>query len=295
MSLKHLNLALKFILMKKLTLSWIIAGIFGVTNLIGQHQLILDSIYSPNLKETKKFYVLAPKDFETKTYPVLYLLHGAWGGYKNWVEKTQISNHVHSIPVVLVFPDAGNSFYVNSVKFPERKFTDYILKDLLSYVEEKYNIDTLKRGIAGLSMGGYGAFYLASRAPQRFIFSAGLSSAFSVPGQRYDGLSESELKNPLVQMLIGAFGEPDSEVYPQFYPPEIAKTISTDKLPYFYFAHGIQDGYKDFLPAHRLLAEVLSERNIPYEYHEVPGKHDWEFWDTHVQPVLAKFLSLSNQ
>jgi len=261
--------------------------------LSGQKALILDSLYSPSIQETKKFYVLAPEDYRSTSYPVLYLLHGAWGGYKNWIEKTDIKGHASTLPMVLVFPDAGNSFYINSVQFPEKKYADYILKDLMTYAEQKYKVDTLSRGIAGLSMGGYGAFYLATKEPERFIFSAGLSSAYSVPGQRYDELTETELKNPLVQMLISAFGTPNADNYPRYYPPEIVKVLSTKKLPYFYFVHGIQDGYRDFLPAHRAMTETMAAREIPYEYHEVPGKHDWEFWDTHVRAVLRKFLELT--
>jgi enterochelin esterase-like enzyme len=55
--------------------------------------------------------------------------------------------------------------------------------------------------------------------------------------------------------------------------------------------HGIQDGYTDFLPGHRRFTDALRAKKLPYEYHEVPGVHNWVFWDTHIQGVLQAMES----
>ena len=269
--------------------------LYFIPEVDAQKTLKLDSLFSDNIGETRKFYVLHPSDYQQRSYPILYVLHGAWGRYTNWIEKTKIQDHAHDLPVILVFPDASNSFYVNSVANEDKRYADYILKDLFQYAEQKYQADTLHRGIAGLSMGGYGAFYLATKAPERFTFAAGLSSALSAPGKRYQTPTENELKNPLVQMVVQAFGMPDEEIYPLYHPPTIAANIPNESLPYFYLVHGIQDGYKDFLPAHREIAQTFSERDIAFEYHEVPGKHDWEFWNKHMPDILNKFIQLTGQ
>jgi putative tributyrin esterase len=55
------------------------------------------------------------------------------------------------------------------------------------------------------------------------------------------------------------------------------------QLPYFYLDCGTEDG---LLPFSRGFADLLLERKIPHEYRELPGKHNWEYWDAQVREVL---------
>lgn len=258
-----------------------------------QQQLILDSLYSSSINAQKKFYILVPEKADGPL-PILYLLHGGWGDYKDWTERTNLQEIVKDLPIIIVMPDAGNSFYVNSVANPEQRYTDYILDDLSDYVEKKYSVDSSRQGIAGLSMGGYGAFYLSSLQPERFLLSASLSGAIAIPGRNYEPIDSSEM-NPLIKMLIDVFGPPDSTTYKKLYPPDFAQNLNPEIVPYYYFVHGVQDHFKNFLPVHRELTEVLREKGIAYEYHEVQGKHDWKFWGKHIPEVLELFLELCEE
>jgi putative tributyrin esterase len=265
--------------------------------LFSQHILITDSLFSSSINAWKKYHVLSPENSPVdKKVPVLYMLHGGWGNYTNWIQLTKFQEYAQDMDMIFVFPDAGNSFYVNANGDKNQNYADYILKDFMGHIEQSYPVDSLRRGIAGLSMGGYGAFYLACQAPERFIFSAGLSAALAIPGDGTRALSEDELKSPVVQMLIHIFGMPDTDIYPKYYPPALAAGLDPNgKLPYFYFVHGQQDHYTSFLPAHRELTEALHKSGILYEYHEYPGKHDWEFWDMHVRGVLEKFEEITRK
>lgn len=260
---------------------------------IAQQKLILDSLYSPSINAHKKFYILIPEKVEGPI-PVLYLLHGAWGDYKNWTERTNLQEIAKDLPMIIVMPDAGNSFYINSITNPNQRYADYILYDLSDYVEKKYSVDTSRQGIAGLSMGGYGAFYLASQQPERFLLSASLSGAIAVPGRNYEPIDSSEM-NPLIKLLLDVFGPPDSTTYKKLYPPDFAQNLHPEKVPYYYFVHGVQDHFKNFLPVHRELTDVLHEKGIAYEYHEVQGKHDWKFWGKHIPEVLRLFLNICEE
>ena len=260
---------------------------------VAQQKLILDSLYSPSIDAHKKIYILVPEKADGPL-PILYLLHGAWGDYKNWTENTRLQEIAKDLPMIIVMPDAGNSFYVNSISNPSQKYADYILEDLSDYVEKKYSVDTARQGIAGLSMGGYGAFYLASLQPERFLLAASLSGAIAVPGRNYEPIDSSEM-NPLIKILLDVFGPPDSTTYQKLYPPDFAQNLNPETVPYYYFVHGIQDHFKNFLPVHRVLTEVLRQKGIAYEYHEVQGKHVWKFWGKQIPEVLELFMQLCEE
>jgi len=63
----------------------------------------------------------------------------------------------------------------------------------------------------------------------------------------------------------------------------IAERVDRDELP----AIRIDCGVDDFLlEDNRAFHQHLKEINIPHEYEEFPGEHNWDFWDTHIQEAL---------
>jgi enterochelin esterase-like enzyme len=127
-----------------------------------------------------------------RRYPVVYLLHGYQGSAKQWMsdgkdgwdirdvmDRSIASGKVHEM--IVVMPDAknklGGSFYTNSVV--NGNWEEFLAHDLVAYVDGKYR--TLARpagrGIAGHSMGGYGAILLAMKRPDVFGAVYGLSAA----------------------------------------------------------------------------------------------------------------------
>src|SRR5690606_9995444 len=81
--------------------------------------------------------------------------------------------------IVIVMPDADSSFYMNSFD-GKVKFEDFFFKEFLPHVEKTNRIirDKRYRGVAGLSMGGYGAMLYALKHPDMFTATAPLSAAF---------------------------------------------------------------------------------------------------------------------
>ena len=59
-------------------------------------------------------------------------------------------------------------------------------------------------------------------------------------------------------------------------------------MPYIYMAMGTQDAYRSFLSANRALTDLLRGAGMVYEYHETPGGHSWQYWDTEIQPLLKR-------
>ncbi len=244
-----------------------------------------DSLFAPSLGHFQRYAVVLPADYApTNKYPVLYLLHGLWGSEVDWCEKGHLTDHASRYELIVVMPDAGNSWYVNSAVNPRDRFEDFIVNDLRDTVESRYSIDTTRRAIAGLSMGGYGAFMLALRHPGMFRFAGGLSSAISLPRDLADG-------DPGIRPEDAALlGTKDSCLAHDVVV--LTRRVPADAAPYFYAAVGIQDEYRKFLPYHRTWTDSLRARGIAYEYHEVPGKHNWQFWDREIVPLLSRMAEL---
>lgn len=121
-------------------------------------------------------YDAAPK----RRYPVLYLLHGATSDPKEWLDGSyQGMNLAQSLDrqagedgFIVVMPMAdnrfGGSFYVNSRAFG--RWEDFIARELVDYVDAQFRTlpTRASRGLAGQSMGGFGALYLGGRHPDTF-------------------------------------------------------------------------------------------------------------------------------
>ena len=158
-------------------------------------------------------YVYLPPGYESSTtrrYPTLYLLHGysakssAWiaGGYQGFNLQSSMDElikegKVREMIVVAAngFNAYGGSFYTNSPV--TGNWEDVIVRDLLSYVDTNYR--TLpraeSRGIAGHSMGGYGAIMLAMKHPELFSAVYALSPCCMVMD---DDMSEANAAWPNV-------------------------------------------------------------------------------------------------
>jgi S-formylglutathione hydrolase FrmB len=234
--------------------------------------------HSASLNHDMHYLILLPRDYASGgRFPVLYLLHGLFGDYKNWDTLTHLESAAEPLPLLIVTPDADDSWYTNSATKTSDKFEDYIAKDLISEIDGKYRTIREKhaRAIAGLSMGGYGAVKFALKYPEMFAFAGSLSGAFNAP-ENLD-----ELRPDFRAKLLEVFGAAGNQTRPQNDVFVLLK--SSHNYAYFYLACGESDF---FLDTNRALAARFSALKIPYEYHETPGSHGWEYWDSALTPLL---------
>ena len=244
---------------------------------------------SAALGQERTFNILLPLDYEqsVRRYPSLYLLHGLGDNHMMWALRSNISAYAERHGVIVVMPDAGRSFYVNSAADPAAKFEDYIVKDLVDYVDSHYRTLPVRRSraVAGLSMGGYGAVFLGLKHYRRFgaigAFSGALGVAHDWPEKAQDS-ARSLRRRPEIEAL---FGEPGSDTRKERDPFLLLEKIPAAEMPFLYLACGGQD----FLIAeNRAFVELLAKKNVPYEYREIsPRVHSWDFWDDHVRVFLA--------
>ena len=248
--------------------------------------------HSAALDRGMKYRLLFPCLYEqgSERFPVLYLLHGLHGDYLDWDTRTHLERYAERYELLIVMPDADDSWYTNSATDAKDKFEDYIAKDLVSEIDGKFR--TLRsrhgRAIAGLSMGGYGALKIALRYHDDFAFAGSLSGALNAPQDLGDKRPEFR------DQLLKVFGPPGNAARADNNVLSLLKSVGTNDLPYFYLACGSAD---DHLPVNRDFAAQLSSRGAAYEYHETAGGHAWDYWDRSLQDLLkavAGVISRSN-
>lgn len=254
------------------------------------------TIKSRILKRNVKYTIYLPADYETanRSYPVVYLLHGYTDDNTGWLQFGEINRYADKAiaegtipPMVIVMPNADSSWYINSYDGKE-KYEDFFIKEFMPDIEKAYRIKTEKkyRGVAGLSMGGYGTLIYALKYPQLFAAGAALSAAVlpddqmtdmpdanwdKIFGQLYGhGLKGKERLNKAWQ---------DNSVL-NLVQNKTAEQLSSVR-------YWIDCGDDDFLvKGNSLLHIALMEKKVPHEFRVCDGAHNWTYWRTGITNAL---------
>lgn len=252
------------------------------------------SLKSKILNMERKYAVYLPPDYETsqRSYPVLYLLHGAGDDQTGWVQFGEVlritDKAIHdgiATPMIIIMPDAntGQRGYNNDIQGKWR-YEDFFFNELMPYVEKTYRIKGEKRyrAVAGLSMGGYGSFLYALHRPDLFSAAAPLS-AWVGP------LTEQDARG---WTRAGELNVPDTTFRRFFQQQTILPLIkampdSTKKAVRWY----IDCGDDDFLYEGNALAHIaLRKGEVPHEFRVRDGGHTWTYW-REALPVVLEFVS----
>ena len=255
---------------------------------IGNARVETVKFQSKLVNATLPYNVILPIGYDasrTTRYPVLYLLHGRTGHYSDWLNRTNIADYASDYQLIIVMPEGNDGWYTDSASVPTDEYESYILKELLPDVEQRYRTIQARygRGIAGLSMGGYGAIKFGLKSPQTFVFAASMSGAFGAPRFTDQDVATTGWRE--LNSLFGPLGSETRKVNDVF---EIVKNLPPARissLPFFYFDCGTEDVAWIF-PYNRELSALMFEKRIPHEFRELPGEHSWAYWDRQVQEVL---------
>ena len=144
------------------------------------------TFHSMSLRRNMPYRVILPAATAPNGFPVVYLLHGGGGNYRDWSNYSDVAQFADR-GLILVMPEGNSSYYVNSVDRSKDRYEDYITKDLIADVEARFPVAPSRpsRAIAGISMGGFGAVVLSLKHPELYAFAGGLSSAIDVPSRPF--------------------------------------------------------------------------------------------------------------
>lgn len=215
--------------------------------------------------------------------PVLYLLHGGGGGFRDWSNYSDVARFAKR-GVIFVMPEGDDSYYMNAVERPMDRYEDYIVKDLIADVESRFPAATgrANRALVGVSMGGFAAVRLGLSHPELFVFAAGISPALDVPSRPF---SVKRIQQWRYHKSI--FGPWGGAVRHDSDPFVLARSANPAKAPYFFLTCGDQEG---LLPSNRSFAALLEQRHFRYEFHIVRGGHDWNQWDQQLPRVFPSLF-----
>ncbi|HOJ11044.1 MAG TPA: alpha/beta hydrolase family protein [Clostridiales bacterium] len=226
-------------------------------------------------------YIPENKDISWKNggYPVLYLLHGLSDDHTIWQRRTSIERYVASMNIAVVMPAVNRSFYSDMAY--GQKYWTFVSEELPFIVRNLFPISNKREDtfVAGISMGGYGAFKLALTHPERFAAAASLSGVMDVAAK----IDELGHENNECRLIFGDNSEIRRTKSDLFYLAE--KVAKSDGLkPKLFQCCGTED----FLYTDNIRFRDFC-KNLPLEltYEEETGTHEWGYWDKKIQRVLA--------
>ncbi|MFH0793121.1 MAG: alpha/beta hydrolase-fold protein [bacterium] len=235
--------------------------------------------FSKTLNREKTFQVYVPLDSKPgERFPVLFVLHGAWGSYSDWVSKTTIEDLADNYRMVLVFPDGGEfGWYADSPVEKDSQYDTYVAKDLVGEVDRLFPTVATReaRAIMGLSMGGHGALLLAAKHPDLFSSASSLSGILKITDHpdkwqiagRLGGLDE----NPAAWKANSVWEQADRFT-----------TAGVRLL----FDCGTSDTITGAIGDNRKMHDRLVALGVPHVWRELPGTHAWTYWQDHLEEHL---------
>lgn len=189
--------------------------------------------------------------------------------------------------MIIVMPDAGNSWYVNSADGKVR-YEDFFINEFIPNIERGFRIRAKKeyRAIAGLSMGGHGSLLMATKHPELFTACVPLSAGVWTEDRAVE-LDDKTWNYYFAQAYGKGLKGADrlTDHYRQNSVMDIIKNADVDELKKVKFY--IDCGDDDFLiNANMALHSLMLEKKIPHEFRVRDGAHTWDYWRTALPEVL---------
>lgn len=224
--------------------------------------------------------VVVPEQYftdATSRWPVLYLLHGAWGSYRDWPTKKRLDKLATQYGMMIVCPDGQDSWYWDSPVQPDYQFETFISHELVAYIDSHYRTRATRtqRAITGLSMGGQGALWNAWRHPD----------VFGACGSMSGGLDITKFPDKWrMNERLGNYAD-NQQRWVEFSLMSQLPNLKPGQLHII-----IDDGDKDFFyEVNVTMHEELLKRGIDHDFIIRPGAHSWDYWLNSIDYHLLYF------
>lgn len=251
-----------------------------------------------NREVSYSIYLPENYDFDSRSYPVIYLLHGYGDDYATWIHKGNIGWYADRLikegkipPVIIIMPDGGVGMYVNSFN-GKNNIEDFFIQEFIPEVEDAYRVrkDKYSRGIIGHSMGGWGCLLYAFKYPDLFVAAAPLSAGIHDDNDiiHYD----DQRWETVFGSIFGYKLKGDARLNEYWYKNSILKIVETKPVEdlrkvNLRISCGDQD---NLLKGSLLLHLALADKKVQHQLRIKGGGHTWDFWREDISEAL-EFIS----
>lgn len=258
--------------------------------------ILRTSIMSACLQRSVDIIVVLPSDstnfigtgtkIAKPPYKTLYLLHGIYGSEVDWISESSIHRLAKERQMAVVMPAGENHFYIDN-GLPGGAYGEFIGKELVDITRRMFRLSDKREDtyIAGLSMGGYGAFVNALRYPEVFSYAGCISTACVTEKlvSEDNTMGFAPLNNRAAYEAV--FGKELIGENPNNLK-NVAKKAMEDNvcLPKLMLTQGAGDF---MIEAQKDLHEYLTDLGLPHEWEVCEGyMHTFDFFKVKIKDVL---------
>ena len=254
--------------------------------------LIKCDFFSESLQLSTSMTVILPQQTNSQIgmknnvsgekHQTLYLLHGLSDDHTIWTRRTSIERYAAPLGLAVVMPQVDRSFYTNMAY--GNKYWTFLTEELPNVARSFFPLSSKREDnfVAGLSMGGYGAFKWALNKPDDFIAAASLSGAMDV--ETLKDRSEGDLFKLIFgnESILGT----EHDLFSL-----INKVENRQVKPSLYQCCGTEDFlFED----NKRFKQACEQTAIDYTYEFSQGVHEWGYWDRKIQDIL-EWLPIKRQ
>ncbi len=280
------------------------------------YESVTDSIWSAELDTWRLYTVTFPVPDEAcrpksdspadsprfERLPVLYLLHGMYGGEQDWIRVGHLTAICDSLsrlgqmsPMLIVTPDAGGdpryeqNGYFNMEDWP---YENFFFGEFMPAVESAWNPDSSHRALAGLSMGGGATAVYAQRHPQLFCAAYDMSGAVGGVNEKGEPAPREDLimrkDDPQHKIRNYALSVDEHNCIRFLLEADEARLEPLRQIDWF-----VDCGDDDFLLDGNLaFYQTMRRKNIPCQLRVRDGGHTWSYWRSALE-ICLPFVSES--
>ncbi|MGW0824445.1 alpha/beta hydrolase [Streptomyces sp. NPDC002845] len=264
------------------------------------------SVSSAALGRAAPVRLILPSGFDAepgRTYPVLYLLHGAHDDYNSWTRETGVEAFTEGRDLIVAMPDAGPTG-IPSAWRGGPDYETFQVQEVPALLARDFRASGVQ-AVAGVSTGGYGAMAHAARHPGAFTAAAAYSGVLDTTAPGVPAIVNAIVTRESLPSA-SLWGHPlrDFATWRDFNPRTRAEGLRGTAL-YVSNGSGLFGGGVDPLPealesalwpsAHAFTG-VLGRLRIPVTTHYYAGGgHSWVYWRrefTASWPMLARALGV---
>ena len=213
-----------------------------------------------------------------QTARVLYLLHGNGGGFEEWSRSSPIAE-LATHGYVLVMPEGGSSYFMNSASRPQDRYEDFLTRDLIADAEKGLVVE--RRAIVGVSMGGFAAIVLGFKHPELYGFVGALSPPVDAPERGFVLRRWGQWRG--FQTIFGPMGSATRRDNDPFV---LVNKVDKWAGPIVFLSVGRDEPLRGVV---KRFGEAMERQGVGYVFQEMPGGHDWGEWEKQL-PRLEELL-----